>query len=56
MISECPFRNPDDLVFRGESGDAPLHARAFIDSLYSALEAIGIDETQRKTRNLTLHL
>ncbi len=55
MIEASPYREQEDLVFYGEARDTPLHSRAFINSLYAALEAIGIDGDQRKTRNLTFH-
>ncbi len=55
VITESPYQEPEDLVFYGESRDSPIHARRFIDSLYAALAAIGIDEEKRKARNLDFH-
>jgi len=55
LIDASPYKTPEDFVFYGETRDSPLHARAFIDSLYAALEAIGIDEGQRRVRCITFH-
>jgi integrase len=55
VIASSPYRESEDFVFYGETRDTPLHARAFVDGLYTALEVIGIDEEQRKSRCLTFH-
>jgi integrase len=54
-VAESPFREPDDFLFYGESRTKPLHSKAFTNSLYAALENIGIDEELRRERNITFH-
>jgi integrase len=46
---ECTF-----LIY-GKNPDAPLDIRALERGFYSALEGIGIDETERNARNLSFH-
>ncbi|HUX42034.1 MAG TPA: hypothetical protein VMV83_12790 [Rectinemataceae bacterium] len=55
VTAELPYQEPEDLVFYGEARDRPIHAKRFIDSLYAALAAIGIDEEKRKARSLDFH-
>jgi integrase len=55
LITESPYREPDDLVFCGPSRTVPLHSKAFTNSLYAALKAIGITDEQRRDRNITFH-
>ncbi|MCK7477141.1 MAG: site-specific integrase [Candidatus Moduliflexus flocculans] len=55
LIEASPHKDPNDLVFYGEKRAEPLHARLFIDSLYAALECIGIDEEARKARKIDFH-
>lgn len=55
LIEASPYQDPTDLVFYGEKRGEPLHARLFIDSLYTALAGIGIDEASRKARKIDFH-
>ncbi len=45
----------DDFVFFGLKPDQPLDTKVLTDGYRMALEAIGIDQDQRKARNLVYH-
>ena len=45
----------DTFVFRGEEATRPIDHKAIVKWFYRALDAIGIDETERQERNLTFH-
>lgn len=49
-----PHEQSAFLIF-GKNPEAPLDIRALERGFYSALEKIGIDETQRNARNLSFH-
>lgn len=46
---------PDNFLFYSEYKDKPKDKRAFSESLFLALDKIGIDEEMRKERNITFH-
>ena len=56
LISENPWGDdPENFLFFGEIRDRAKDARFFTESLYHALGCIGIDEQERKRRNITFH-
>ncbi len=58
IIEINPYRliKQDDIfLFFGKRSDRPVKDKVFSDSLYNALERIGIDEGTRLTRNITFH-
>ncbi len=46
---------PEDFLFPNPSLDKPIYERNLTDSLYTALEKLGIGEAERKERNITFH-
>lgn len=58
LLNEHPFpNNPEAFLFWGEkkAETKPAEKKVFIRALYTALEVIGISETERKRRNITFH-
>ncbi|OQA64225.1 MAG: Tyrosine recombinase XerD [Ignavibacteria bacterium ADurb.Bin266] len=56
LINDNPHgKKSDSFVFYSEHIDKPKDKRAFSVALFSALEEIGIDEDERKERNITFH-
>jgi len=56
LIEMNPFGNdPDNFLFFGDQKDRAKDHRFFMQSLYYALEQIGIDATERLRRNITFH-
>lgn len=49
------YKEPHDLVFHGSFPDKPLDFKRMNDSLYHALEQIGISTDERKSRNISFH-
>jgi integrase len=45
----------NEFIFHGESRDTPIDYKATNRALYRALAKIGIDNTNRKERNITFH-
>ena len=55
MMNPAPD-NPESFLFFGEiKHDRPADCKFFIKSFYRALATIGIDEEERKQRNITFH-
>lgn len=58
FLNEHPFKNdPDAYLFMGEKkpNEKPAEKVVFVRALFTALEQIGINETERKRRNITFH-
>jgi integrase len=56
LIAENPHgHKPDNFLFYSEIRERAKDQRAFSVSLFNALERIGIDEDERKARNITFH-
>jgi len=56
LMALHPDPSPEAFVFFSAKIPAqPTAQRVFTDSLYKALREIGIDETQRRARNITFH-
>ncbi len=49
--------NPESFLFYGEKKpeEKPAEQIVFVRSLFTAMECIGIDKTERKNRNITFH-
>ncbi len=46
---------PEAFLFFGHRADRPMDGNAFIRALYEALARIGIDDAERRRRNITFH-
>ena len=55
LLSQNPLKTENRFVFYSIKPDKPMDQREFTEALYSALEKIGITETQRKERGLDFH-
>jgi integrase len=55
IITKRDVSNPDDLVFYGKDKQTPIYYKEISESLYKALEHIGIGAAQRNERYLTFH-
>ncbi len=55
IIDKNPYGKPESFIFYSIIEDQPIDAKVFIKSLYLALSKIGIDEAERKKRNITFH-
>jgi integrase len=55
LIEGSPYQKSADLVFCGRDRKTPLSPRFILDGFYTALAAIGIDETERQERRITFH-
>lgn len=56
LFSIAPLQGDDDFVFFSTSkSKSPITGRTLLDGLHRMLKAIGIDEEERKRRNLNLH-
>ncbi|MBN2324801.1 MAG: tyrosine-type recombinase/integrase [Spirochaetes bacterium] len=55
LIQESPFQEPDSFVFYGDNKDTPIDSKVILDSLYEALNKIGITPAERKSKNLCFH-
>ena len=49
------MRGPEDFLFPNPTLEKPVYERTLTDSLYTALEKLGISEAERKERNITFH-
>ena len=55
LIRTIEITEATELVFHGARKETPLSKSAIENNLYSALAQIGIDEVERRKRNLTFH-
>ena len=55
LVQLSPYPEAEDLVFFGESRHKPIDHKTIEVGLYDALARIGIDEADRRHRNLTFH-
>jgi integrase len=55
VIEKSPYTDPEDFVFFGRYRNAPLDHRGIERNFHKALESIGIDEKERKKRNICFH-
>ena len=55
VISKRDVSNPDDFVFYDKDKKTPVYYKAISESLYAALDHLGIKADQRKERKLTFH-
>jgi len=55
LVIYSPFNEPEDLVFYGKERNVPIYNKIISESLYRALEEIGISTEERKARNVTFH-
>ena len=55
VMNMSPYTEPNDLIFFGRKRENPLDHRAIQRNFYQALEKIGIDEDNRKERNIVFH-
>ena len=55
LMALSPYREPNDLVFFGVSGQRPVDQKTVAEALYVALARIGIAEGERRERGLTFH-
>lgn len=55
LMRLSPFRAPGDFVFYQAKRNLPISAQMIHEHFTKALSAIGIDNSQRKERNLTFH-
>ena len=46
---------PEAFLFFGHRADRPMDGNAFIRALYEALARIGVDDAERRRRNITFH-
>ena len=52
---QSPYKEPDDLVFYGSNRKKPIDHKKIGEIFYQAINRIGINEEQRKKRNITFH-
>ena len=55
VIENLDSPAPNDLVFRGSSAQRPIDHKRIGTMLYRAMENIGINEVERRTRNVSFH-
>jgi integrase len=55
LIGESPYQQSEDFVFWGESREKPLTDKMIARVLYKAMENIGIEQKERRERNLSYH-
>lgn len=55
LMDRSPFLEPDAFVFYSARADRPIHATVVGQRLYRALARVGIDDEERRRRNLTFH-
>ncbi|OHD70616.1 MAG: hypothetical protein A2W19_03530 [Spirochaetes bacterium RBG_16_49_21] len=55
LINLNPWGKPDSFVFFSTMADKPVEGSFITDSLYRALQKIGISEQDRQERNITFH-
>jgi len=55
VIESNEYRDPGDLLFYGERRERPIAHQVVLRRLYSALDAIGIDDKARVKRGIVFH-
>ncbi|TVQ75895.1 MAG: site-specific integrase [Flavobacteriales bacterium] len=55
LIDSNPYKRSDSYLFYSSLPNKPMEHNVLIDNFYAALASIGIDEKQRKERNITFH-
>lgn len=55
LMQISPYQDPEDLVFWGPDCRRPISQTFILDSLYAALEKIGIPKVDREQRNINFH-
>lgn len=55
LMAMSPYKDPEHLVFWGESGEQPIEHTTATVNLYAALKMIGIDKEERAARGITFH-
>ncbi len=55
LVDMNPWGKPDSFLFFSSVEWKPMEGGYSLESLYQAIERIGIDEQQRKKRNITFH-
>ncbi len=55
IMRGCPELGAESFVTPNPTGEKPIYERCLTDSLYEALEKVGVSEAERKERNITFH-
>ena len=55
LLNEIKGFDPDGFIFSFDNGEKPYPGYQILNSLYEALDNIGISEDERKNRNITFH-